>query len=620
MINSRFLGGAVAMLAMFAADHAFADTGESGGNVAVLNTFSKVWVSGEGKGPLKIAKNTGAGTMDAHFGWDKIAYAKDNTKVQLVTCYTRSDSVENANDNGYMQGGFALATLGAKGVTLGQEIALPKLNGERTFMRPTCAFVNNFVVVMAASEDNGVNDNPQPVLYLADKQTGALRPITNNTQGDNINKPTNLIKQAQRDGVNVQDPNNQRGPHSLTCDGNSCVVGMQYNNAAFEAFKFTVSDSGAVNVNWLKRYSDDGTHCRPQVALQPGSQSVFFASVEGNNQPAEVGVRLVEASLANGEEIQNKVVFKSEPEKKIYLSSPNISILNNENLVVTYGMSNAVRNKGDGKKGHAGGMAIDVAAVVRKSDLSVVGSPQLGVGQYGRHGGSFVTKYGPSGDPALAVISGSSTGTGAGFLQVYPLKADGTLGVKDPLKVYMVSQFSDVANVQARGKRNPQDQARGFINGLGDVPNPGFTTDAAAAKTNFMPEVKSFSFSTVTGYSGPEARAAGLKNSVWLSLVPATWQEGLQTIPGTTTDNGTGPAPRTQGEGTDPSGDADDDADGRKRAFNASDSGCACDAAGSSSGTSALAPLGLAMAGLLVAARRRRSAKKVQEQSIVKEA
>ena len=52
----------------------------------------------------------------------------------------------------------ALATLTDKGVVPGPEIALPNLNGERTFMRPEIAFTKKHVVLIAASEDNGVNN------------------------------------------------------------------------------------------------------------------------------------------------------------------------------------------------------------------------------------------------------------------------------------------------------------------------------------------------------------------------------------------------------------------------------------------------------------------------------
>ena len=41
-------------------------------------------------------------------------------------------------------------------------------------MRPQIAFTPKYTVLIAASEDNGINNNPQPVLYIADKTTGAL--------------------------------------------------------------------------------------------------------------------------------------------------------------------------------------------------------------------------------------------------------------------------------------------------------------------------------------------------------------------------------------------------------------------------------------------------------------
>ena len=91
-----------------------------------------------------------------------------------------------------------------------------------------------------------------------------------------------------------------------------------------------------------------------------------------------------------------------------------------------------------------------------------------------------------------AVVTGA---TNSQDYAIVKLKSDGTLGVKDPLKMYTVSTYSDVANLQARGKRNPNNQAKGFINGLGDMPNPGFDKPGG-----FYPEAKTFSLSTVTGF------------------------------------------------------------------------------------------------------------------------
>jgi MYXO-CTERM domain-containing protein len=637
MKTSRITAAVVATLALFAADRAAAQnvptaTGETGAT-AVLNTYSKVWVVGDTMGPNKLGKLTGAGLMDPHFAWDNVAYAKDKSSVKLLTVYTRADDQANGN-NSYLQGGFAAATLDAQGVHPGAEVKLPRLNGDRTFMRPLVApLPGDRALLIAASEDNGVNNNPQPVAYVVSTGPDAkILSIPNSTRGaNNINKPTNLIVQAGKNGIAVNNPQNQRGPHTINCvSDNTCIVGMQYNNQAQEAFSITVNADNSVKMNWLQRYSNTAQHCRPSVAVAPGMKSGFLAAVEANEQPAEIGFRVTEFNVDTGKPIQSKIVVRSEPGKNRYISEPVLSLLNDGKLAVTYGLAAKVRAANNGE-GHAGGKKVDAAALINKSDLTLAGPPEIGVGQYGRHNGSYTTAYGPNGDPALAVIGGSSTGTGGGFVQIYPLNAEGKLGVKDPMKVYQASPYSDVANVQARGKRNPNNQARGFINGVGSVPNPGFTSDPAMANKAFMPETKQFSFSVITGYTDAAGAEKGLKNSLWLSLVPAQWQDGLKTVPGKATDapgtgeGGLGPAPLTTSPGTDPTGEAtnspgvggdvvpdgEDNAtrpNAKTRAFDAgTNEGCAVSSrrsSNSSSGTFGL--VGLAIAGVLVALRRKR--------------
>lgn len=640
--------GSFTMGMLVAGDAASDPQTATGGSTVVLNTYSKVWVSGDDKGPAKLGKNTGAGTMDASFAWDSVGYASDKSKVTLSTVYTRSDKSTTVVGS-YMQGGFALATLTDKGIVPGPEIALPQLGGERTFMRPLVAFTKKHVVLIAASEDNGASANPQPVMFVADKNTGKLVEIPNSTRGKQaaagplaglpggigeggINKPTNLIQQARADGIRILDPLSQRGPHTIQrVNDNTFVVGMQYNNLAQEAFSVTINDDASVKMNWLQRYSNISQHCRPQVAIAPGASTGYIAAVEAHLQPAEIGFRVTEFDVATGKALKSEIPIRSNPKENQFVSEPVLGILGDK-LAITYGLSSIARKRLDNTLdnnlpgnlddddappvvaantlGHAGGKKIDAAVLLDKSTLKPVGSPMLAVGQYGRHGSSFVTSYGPNAEPALAVISGSSTGTGGGFIQVYPLKSDGLLGVKDTQKVYQVSAYSDVANVQARGKRNPNNQARGFINGVGNVPNPGYTTDPVKAKTSFMPEVKEFAVSTVTGYSGPEALASGQKNSVWLSLVPAAWQDNLTTIPGTptdkpgTNDDGTGPLPRTTGPGTDPSGEAALSAEeaARRQKLHAVSDGCSVAMHGS---TSNVGLLGLGMAAIAVSRRRR---------------
>jgi MYXO-CTERM domain-containing protein len=238
---------------------------------------------------------------------------------------------------------------------------------------------------------------------------------------------------------------------------------------------------------------------------------------------------------------------------------------------------------------------------------------------YQRHAHIFASHFGPDGTPAVAVISGSSTGVSKGLVQMIPLAADGTLGVKDPLKMYTVSTYSDVANLQARGKRNPNNQAKGFINGLGDMPNPGFDKVGG-----FYPEAKTFSLSTVTGYSSATAKDVGKRESIYISLIPSTWKAGLQTTPGVPNENaGNGPAPRVAAPATDPGATAGGSSDNnvldgtqathpdegntpsRGAQFGGQDdSGCNVSHSSSNGGTGAA--LALAFAGVLALARRNR--------------
>ena len=623
MKTSRICAGVVATLALFAADYAHADP-VAAGETVVLQTYSSVWVKGDALGPVqnglpRIGKNTGAGIMDPQFTFDKA----DPNAILLGTAFTRSAATpnKNANDPSYMQGGFALATLTDKGVTPGATVDLPALEGERTWMRPQIAFTSKYTVLIAASEDNGVNNNPQPVMFIANKTDGKIQPITNNTRGaGNLLKPTNLIQTALKQGIQVQNPNNQRGPHSIVQVGpNSFVIGMQYNNQAAEAFKVTVEDSGNVKMDWLKRYSNTAQHCRPQVAIAEGATEGFIAEVEANNQPAEIGFRVTKFNVATGATVTSKIAVRSDPKANKYVAEPSIAIVGDK-LAIGYQLSASVNRQRNGANGHGGGSQVSLLGLFSQADLSPLGEPLANAAAYGRHSNMFATTYGPNAEPALAYIGGSSTGTKGAFEQLIPLKADGTLGLKDSAKLYAVSTYSDVANVQARGKRNPNNQARGFINGLGSIPNPGFGKTAAG----FMPEVKAFSFSTITGYTDAAAATVGKRNSIYLSLVPASWQTGIQTTPGGVTDkpgsnpDGTGPSPRSATPGTNPSGDGasdpgsviGDDAtnpDGSGRAALGGDNGGCAVAAGdsSSSSTGGAAFLLLCVAGAIVAIRRK---------------
>lgn len=533
---------------------------EGAGTVAtVLNTYSQVWVDANARGPNRIGQNTGAGAMDA----DVFFRVLPNKNVLLGVVYTRS--AQNANNEGsYLQGGAALALLTDKGVQYGKPFDLPNLNNERAFMRPLIAIdeKGERALLIAASEDNGRNNNnPLPVAFLTKINTDlslSLQAIANENRNGNINKPTNLISLAVDKGINVQNPDDQRGPHTLVQTGpDTFAVGMQYNNQAHEGFSLTLTADNSIDMKWLRRYSNNAQHCRPAVTFDAATNTLFSVAVEADTQPAEIGWRMVAINPETGQALPNlnKVVVRSDPGKNRYVSEPSCGMVADK-VACGWGMTSKARNR-DGANGHAGGGQVPQLALFDPKTLTMIGEPISGGSPYGRHSHVYATLYGPDATPAAAFIGGSSTGTGPGKSLLYPLTADGKLGVKDFGKMYTVSLFSDVANLQARGKRNPNNQAKGFINGEGPVPNPGYESAAG-----FMPEVKSFSLSVVTGYSDEAAKTRGLKESVWLSLVPAQWKPNIQTVPGQptptpgTNPDGTGPLPQTKTTTpTNPAGD-----------------------------------------------------------------
>lgn len=582
------------------------------------------WLAYEApNGPAQkpVGRLTGAGVMDVKPAFRKVANPDGTFKVRVGALVTVSTQQAN-NDGSKMQGGLYLGDLTTTGLTAVQQMKmLPKLDGERTFMRPLLAFgqQQNFTLMIGASEDNGNSGNPQSVAFVGDLDGNILN-IANSTR-DAQDKPTNLITLG-----NMQD-DQQWGPHSICSlgadgQGESFLVGMQRNNqAAYVArVKVEPTANGAVNVTvpYIKKMVAEARHCRPQVTCPaPGSNEAFVTSVEANNQPADIGIRLVKFDATTGQKIATQLVAESDPDgqkspngKRTYTVQNSAMIpLGNGLGAVAYQMSaKAGRNGGNGNDGHTGGENLSMLATVKLTDLSVVKTTSR-VAPYQRHAFSFATTFGEgAGTPAVAVMGGSSTGTGKGLIQI--VSADGTgTPTMDPANVFEVSKYSDVANLPARGKRNPNNQGAGFLNGIGGVDNPGY-----GKPNGFMPEVKTFFLSALPGYK--EVPASN-RESLWISLVPATWDKAIVAVPGPVTENvPPGPSPRVSAPpSTNPQTQNGNDPFGNRVGGDPSmpqldEGGCSVAHAGSSPsrGVAWLAALGLTLALAKRRANRRRAA------------
>ena len=523
MKRSHRYAGVFATVAIAASAPALAGD-PSTGNTIVLNTYNKVLpqMIGDDLGPTKnglprIGKNTGIGYMDPQLKMDDSPGALANPgEVPLLITATRSDS-QNANPNGdpsYMQGAFAVVKLTQAGPQTDtmKLVNLPNLEGERNWQKPNIMATDKYYLLIAASEDNGQNNNPQVVAFVYDKTTLAAVPVLNTNRQDSTLKPTNLIE------LSGKNDNQQYGPHSIQrIPGapSSFVMGVQRNNQNAYVMRVDVQEAaGGVNLNvpYLTRVINNAQHCRPDlITNKADGNTAFLTSVEANNQPADIGVQALKFDLTTGKVIARTYVAKSDPRNNKYAVQPNIADLGTH-IAVSYQLSEKTRKGGNGQ-GHTGGSNLSMVQLLDKATLTTVGAPTMAISAYARHAGSIGGLWGEDGKemPAFISISGSSLGTGKGFAQVVPFDTTGlALGTKDPAKLYEISQYSDIAGTVSRGKRNPNNQARGFIYAQANIPNPGY----GKGNTAFMPEVKTFIGSAVQGFTSSATVAIAARESI----------------------------------------------------------------------------------------------------------
>ena len=638
--STRFAGAIVAVLSLAAAGTAAADTG----SVVILRTATQMI---KDSAPGKIGRLTGAGVMDTTVSVDPTGH--------IFMAWTDSVTQPN-NNNSYLQGAIAVADLTETGLQAGQPIALPRLNGDRTFMRPQAGIGTNFMVTIFASEDNGNNNNPQAVAWVFDR-AGKMLNIDNTTRGSQ-QKPTNLIDLAgKQDGQ-------QYGPHSICAlgtqtDGSeSWILGLQRNNQAAYVMRVNVKadtqGNAHVTVPYLTQVLGDARHCRPQIECQPPGATPLqrttrvLTTVEANNQPADIGVRAILFDINTGNVVRDssgnkvsKLIAASNPGKNLYAVQPSVASISENVVAIEWQKSANARGNRQAGNGHTGGENLSMLTTLKVAadgtgftKLDEISRPA----PYQRHAHTFGALYGGTnggvGAPAVSIMGGSSTGTGRGLNQIIPVDpTTGKIGAVDPSMLYQVSLFSDVANVPARGKRNPNDQGAGFITGTGGLMNPGYQKP-----TGFMPEVRTFTVSAVPGYKDAATstmldsnnRPIG-RDSLMLSLIPSSWDPAVQTTPGPVTDTSQiapGPSPTTSqpqaagggdnagGGGTDafgnPTGDNGSGTDDGSGGLPAQSSGgCAVAATGHDAGTG-FAGLALAALGLVFAGVRRNRNKKEQ--------
>jgi MYXO-CTERM domain-containing protein len=340
-------------------------------------------------------------------------------------------------------------------------------------------------------------------------------------------------------------------------------MGVQRNNQNARLMKVNIATDTAgggvkVTVPYLTTIVQNAQHDRVKIAIPNDGVAhngqIVATSVEADGQPANYGVDAVLFDTVAGKTISKTRVYNSDPNSGLYAVQPSAQYVTDSIVAFEFQVSNAVRNGPNStntigncnpNNGHCGApnesnlMTMSVPTTPGADFVKI--DSAIRVAPYERHSEAFGMQYGAAGSQtaAIGLVGGSSTGMGTGLVQVLPIDSTGHIGAIDPMKVYQVSQYSDVAGLAAQTKRDP-GQARGFIHGLYGVPNPGYLPNAAspanatAAASLFMPEVQTFNISAVAGYADP---TTDNRESLTFSLVPAVWDPSVQTTPGSATSN-----------------------------------------------------------------------------------
>ncbi|MGO8997407.1 MAG: hypothetical protein ACLQVI_29175 [Polyangiaceae bacterium] len=623
-----------------------AQTTSTPSSTIILNTpLTLAYQAPNGEMPSR--RRDGAGTMDTTVAFDR-------TTGDIFSFFTMSmpwgnetgapkDSNGNTPNTG-MQAGLISTKLTTTGLTKPVLTTLPiqGFNGEqRVFMRPETILGKDFVAAIFADENNGVDDgNPQSVVWAYDRNTLAQLNITNaGDVGQNPTDPVNLISlSGNNDGQ-------QQCPHSFCqlpdeSDGSqSWILGQQYNNQEARVMKVNFKTDGAggvaVTVPYITTIWQTARHNRVQLACDPSTGMVsggyiVATTVDADEQPANYGVRAILVDVSNGKAVSNTKVIDADQNNQIWAVQPTVQYVSPTVVAIQYQTAAAPENRNNGNANHSGAPNLDYLMTLQVptpgTDFTVIQSaPRMG--PYARHAEAFGLNYGADGatSGAVGMVGGSSTGLGQGLVQIVPIAANGTFNpIPDPLKLYEVAPYSDIAGLPAMTKRDP-DQARGFIHTYSGLPNPGY-----GLSSGFMPEVKTFSIAAVAGYNNPNTDN---RESMTLALVPASWNPAYNTTPGTATSNvppgpsptapsgtpttnptgpstgagSSGPSGSTSGGGTTGGGGS-----GVHTGFGnttSSSNGCGCTTAGSdkTNGLAGFAALGLGFAFLSL---RRRGSKK----------
>jgi len=318
------------------------------------------------------------------------------------------------------------------------------------------------------------------------------------------------------------DNNNNEGAPDIDYIGGDKWVGSYLsttNNDRTVAVGLTLNASTKnVTVNYRRTVVAPANIGRPACLKQ--GDGVLCCAPQGNNRPPEDGMActMLNASgqiLWGGTE-QDKDELVIPTTKKAYANQSDLVDLGNGQVALQ-----AILSSGDGKdadNNNAKGSQTTRLMVlsVNTTGFTVARQHTLTTALVDQTHASLVGgAWGVSGEPAIALLTGSITGSGVAAATVFSANTMKSIGSRRLSRYTIDSGY--LANIYGQ---NPNTQGRDFVRGINNVPNPGFGVTGG-----FRPDVKTF---LAVGLSGrkpyaeqSERERTDKKNALFLSLVPA---------------------------------------------------------------------------------------------------
>ena len=245
-----------------------------------------------------------------------------------------------------------------------------------------------------------------------------------------------------------------------------------------------------------------------------GDLQISCVTAVGSNRPPEVGVGLANIDVKAGKVTKRAIVAKSDPKNRVYANQPTIAALPNGKLALMHTLSKGRGQDGNRRVNGAPEQAVLMTLDAKSFAVIDRTDPSASVAAFARHSHLFLSATNADGTAEIGALSGAPAASGPVTIRSISIDAAGKIAMKPA--TLPVANNGDSQYWVRLGNNNPNNQGRGYLTPLTQIKNPG-----AGLATGWMPEVETFTLIPTSHFDPSETANPKVRNSLYLSLVPA---------------------------------------------------------------------------------------------------